>query len=139
MVAATDAQHILCTVKKLGETVELAVVEVDWRLVDAIQRGLAGVGAGKQGAQPCPTSRPVSLSSDMQDLVVPLHHIGESHRQARIQKRTVSTQTCLLAQQPITMPRTKHINYCAPSTLKKHLMEATRSKNASQIPCYCFT
>lgn len=37
MVAATDAQHILCTVKKLRETIELAVVEVNWRLVDAVQ------------------------------------------------------------------------------------------------------
>lgn len=37
MVAATNAQHILCTVKELGETIELAVVEVNGRLVDAIQ------------------------------------------------------------------------------------------------------
>lgn len=109
MVAATDAQHILRTVKKLRETVELAVVEVNWWLVDAIQGGLAGVRASQQGAQHCPTSRPVSFSSHMQDLAVPLHHICESHGQARIQKWTVRTQTCLLAQQPIAVTRTKHI------------------------------
>lgn len=109
VVAATDAQHILRAVKELRETVELAVVEVNRWLVDAIQGGLAGVRASQQGAQHCPTSGPVSFSSDMQHLAVPLHHIGESHGQARIQKWTVRTQTCLLAQQPIAVTRTKHI------------------------------
>lgn len=30
MVAASDAQYILCAVEKLREAIELAVVEVDW-------------------------------------------------------------------------------------------------------------
>lgn len=106
MIAATNAQHILCTVKKLREAVELAVVEVNWRLIDAIEWGLAGVGASQQGAQHCPTRHPVSSSSDMQDLAVPLHHICESHRQAGIQKWIVRTQTCLLTQQSATMTKT---------------------------------
>lgn len=37
MVAATNTQHILCTIKKLREAVELAVVEVNRRLIDAIE------------------------------------------------------------------------------------------------------
>lgn len=106
VVAATDAQHILCAVKKLREAIELAVVEVNWRLVNAIQRGLAGVGAGQQGAQHRPTSGPVPLSSDMQDLAVPLHHICQSHRQTGVQKWIVRTQACLLAQQSVTMTKT---------------------------------
>lgn len=101
MVAATNAQHILCTVKKLGEAIELAVVEVNWRLVDAIQRGLAGVGASQQRAQHCHSGRPVSFAPDMQDLAVSLHHVCEAHGQARVQERIVRTQTCLLAQQPV--------------------------------------
>ena len=113
MVAATNAQHILCTVKELGETIELAVVEVNGRLVDAIQWGLAGVGASQQGGQHGPTSRPVPSSSDMQDLTVPFHHLCESHRQAGIQKRIVRTQTCLVAQQPVTVTKTnKSHHYC---------------------------
>lgn len=112
VVAATNAQHILRTVKKLRETVELAVVEVNWRLVDAIQRGLAGVGASQQGAQHCPTGRPVSFAPDVQDLAVPLHHVCEAHGQARIQKWIVGTQTCLLAQQPITGTKTHRTYHC---------------------------
>lgn len=119
VIAATNAQHILRTVKKLRETIELAVVEVNWRLVDAIQWSLAGVRASQQRAQHCPTSGPVSFSSDMQDMAVPLHHICEPHRQARIQKRIVRTQTCLLAQQPVAVTKTNktHHDYTQP-TLK---------------------
>lgn len=106
MVSATDAQHILSTVEEFREAVELTVVEVDWRLVNAIQRGLARVGAGQQGAQHCPTSGPVSLSSEVKDLAVPLHHICESHRQAGVQKGIVRTQACLLAQQSVTTTKT---------------------------------
>lgn len=106
MVAATDAQHILCTVKELRETVEFTVIEVNGWLVDAIQRGLAGVGSSQQGVQHGPASHPVPSSSDMQDLAVPFHYICESHRQAGIQKRIVRTQTCLLPQQPAIMTKT---------------------------------
>lgn len=106
VVAATNAQHVLGAVEELREAIELAVVEVDWGLVNAIQGGLAGVGAGQQGAQHRPTSSPVSLSSDVKDLAVPLHHICEAHRQAGVQEGIVGTQACLLAQKSVTMTKT---------------------------------
>lgn len=106
MVVATDAQHILGTVEELREAIELAVVEVDWGLVNAVQGGLAGVGAGQQGAQHRPTSGPVSLSPEVKDLAVSLHHIREAHRQAGVQEGIVRTQACLLAQQSVTMTKT---------------------------------
>lgn len=106
VVAAADAQHVLSTIEEFREAIELAVVEVDWGLVNAVQGGLAGVGAGQQGTQHRPTSGPVSLSSDVKDLAVPLHHICEAHGQAGVQEGIVRTQACLLAQQSVTMTKT---------------------------------
>lgn len=76
----------LCTVKNSnGETIELAVVEVNGRLVRC-----RSVRPGWCWSEPAAgsawLSHPVPSSSDMQDLTVPFHHICESHEWAGIQK-----------------------------------------------------
>lgn len=60
VIVSAHAQHVLCAVVELGETKELAVVEVNGRLEDAVQRRRSLIGAVEKGLKP--KSAPVKVA-----------------------------------------------------------------------------
>lgn len=75
VVVAPHAQHILGAVVELREAVELAVVEVDGWLVDAIEGGVRLIGAVQKRLQEQAARVKVSGSADVDPLARRTHFV----------------------------------------------------------------
>jgi hypothetical protein len=85
IVVSPHSQDILGAVVELREAVEFTVLEVDWRLVDAIEGSLGLIGFVHERLQGLSTQVKVSCPLKVQGLPVLLDLIFNVQRQAGIQ------------------------------------------------------
>lgn len=100
VVVSTHAQHIFSTVVELGEAVELAVGEVDGRLVDSVKRGVGVIGAVEERLEQQTAAVEVSSAAQVHPLVLGTHLILKVSWQAGVEDRRVCALSLMLTQEP---------------------------------------
>lgn len=70
VVVSSHAQHVFSTVVKLREAVELAVGEVDGRLVDSVKRCVGVIGAVEERLEQQTAALEVSCATQVHPLVL---------------------------------------------------------------------
>ncbi len=100
VVVSSDAQHIFSTVVELREAVELAVGEVDGRLVDSVQRCVGVVGAVEERLEQQTAAVEVSSASQVNSLVLRTHLILAVSWQTGVEDGRVCALSLMLTQQP---------------------------------------
>lgn len=100
VVVSSHAQYIFSTVIELREAVELAVGEVDGRLVDSIQWCVGVVGAVEEWLEQQMAAVEVSSASQVNSLVLRTHLILEVSWQTGFEDGRVCALSLMLTQQP---------------------------------------